>query len=225
MKTPIGRTSRDSKRGTQGSARPRSPPRRFVIGDTGVNIWGWPSRGGLITLDRVAPLDMDFLGLHPVELPRYRDDDQDAEDQLCQRLLALGAKWFDSEARRALVAGVAAQEDVEMDAVMLEGTPAPSTMERRWVQVAYPNGLEGGFWVAEFETSMFGWQERDNFVPENAELVHLARTMDEKARLLEKIGGKYYASLDEYDGAACLNAWKLKTSGEFGPLERQQHQR
>ena len=42
--------------------------------------------------------------------------------------------------------------------------------------------------------------------------------MDEKCGILRAIGGKYYATLDECDGEACLNVWTKKTKGEFGSL-------
>lgn len=56
-------------------------------------------------------------------------------------------------------------------------------------------------------------------MPGDAGRVYLAKTMAEKCAIVEKMGGKFYTSLTEYDGAACLNAWKEKTQGEHGPLE------
>jgi hypothetical protein len=42
--------------------------------------------------------------------------------------------------------------------------------------------------------------------------------MDDKCAILKNIGAKFFASLEEFEGAACLKAWAEKTAGEFGPL-------
>ncbi|KAK2600980.1 hypothetical protein N8I77_010468 [Diaporthe amygdali] len=200
--------------------RKPEPFERIVCLDNHLNIWGWPSRGGIIVLEHVNGLDFEFLGLDPVDPPMQRDPDQDAEDAFCQRLLLLGAKWFDSNQRHGFVAGVAADDDLAICALEAGQQPQLSLRERRWVSVAYPEpaGPEGGFWVAEFDTPTYGNHERHNLVPAEASLVHLARSMAEKCELLKRIGARYYTSLDVYDGAASLNAWKEKTVGEFGPL-------
>ncbi|KAI5460492.1 hypothetical protein BGZ63DRAFT_424997 [Mariannaea sp. PMI_226] len=192
---------------------------RIVFKVDGISIWGWPSRGGLIVLERVTALDFDFLCFDPVDLIMHRDTNQDAEDQLCQRLLLLGAKWFDSGQRQKFVAGVADDDDRDIIAIQAKERAPPSKMERRWVSVAHIP--EGGFWIVEFDTYMYGIQEKHNLVPGNAAQVQLARNMPEKAEILKRISAKFYASLDEYsedDGEACLNAWKTKSNGELGPL-------
>lgn len=71
----------------------RFPPTlRINFLDNEVDVWGWPSRGGVIVLRYVTAVDFDFLGLDPVDPPMLRDRDQDTEDVFCQRLLLLGAK-------------------------------------------------------------------------------------------------------------------------------------
>lgn len=72
--------------------------------------------------------------------------------------------------------------------------------------MAHPNGLDGGFWVAEFDTVMHGMQEKNNLLPGDAGKVLLAKTMDEKSEILKSMGGRFFASLEQYDDAACLNA-------------------
>jgi hypothetical protein len=126
-----------------------SPTMRIVFHTNGVNVWGWPSRGGVIVLERVTALDCDFLGLDPVDLPMLRDRDQDAEDALYQRLLLLGAKWFDSDARRDFIFGLMEDDDTDLTAVRAGEKPPPTATERRWVAVAYPDGRgpEGGVWA------------------------------------------------------------------------------
>lgn len=184
--------------------------RRIVFNDGTITIWGWPSRGGVIALERATALDFEFLGLDAVDLAMSRDADQDTEDALCQRLLLLGAKWLDSSRRRAFVAGVAEDDDRDISALDAGEEEPPNRMERRWVSVAFEPESKGGFWVADFDTAMRGMQEKHNLVPEGAARVQLARTMSEKVEILKRIGARFYASLDEYsagDGAACLNAW------------------
>lgn len=46
----------------------------------------------------------------------------------------------------------------------------------------------------------------------------LAKNMDEKCEILKQLGGRYLTSLEDYDGAGCLNAWNEKETGEVGPL-------
>jgi hypothetical protein len=66
-------------------------------------------------------------------------------------------------------------------------------------------------------------QEKHNLLPGNAVHVSLARTMEEKCVILKNLGGKFFASLDVYDGPSCLRAWQEKTQGEFGPLDQTQY--
>ncbi|KAK1777159.1 hypothetical protein QBC45DRAFT_443810 [Copromyces sp. CBS 386.78] len=140
-------------------------------------------------------------------------------------LLLLGAKWFDSDARRAFVFGLMDDDDRDLTAARTGQQPPPTAMERRWVAVAYPDGRGpeggGGLWVAEFDTVMYGFQEKENLAPGNVAQVQLARNMGEKVEILKRMRGKFYASLEEYghgDGKACINSWATKTTGEFGPL-------
>jgi hypothetical protein len=72
---------------------------RAKFTDDDIRIYAWPSRGGVIILDDAEAIDFEFLGLNPLDPPVERLDDQAAEDAFCQRLLLLGAKWWDSEAR------------------------------------------------------------------------------------------------------------------------------
>ena len=183
-----------------------------------ISVWGWPSRGGLIVLNHATSLDFDFLGLDPIHPPMRRDPNQEAEDRLCQRLLLLGAKWFDSRDRYGFVANVADDHDPTILALEAGEAQAPTKMERRWVSVGYPGELNGGLWVAEYDTVMYGMQEKYNLLPEGSIQVSLASTMDMKCEILKSIGAKFYTSLEQYDGAACLRAWEKKTTGEFGPL-------
>lgn len=48
--------------------------------------------------------------------------------------------------------------------------------------------------------------------------------MQEKCDILKSMGAKFYATLNEYDGLSCLNAWKTKTEGEIGPFVKTQYE-
>jgi len=61
-------------------------------------------------------VDFNFLGLDPVDPPMLGGRDQDTEDAFCQRLLLLGAKWFDSNERRGFIAGLAEDDDSDVEA-------------------------------------------------------------------------------------------------------------
>ncbi|KAK4206726.1 hypothetical protein QBC37DRAFT_356453 [Rhypophila decipiens] len=222
-----------AQRGQLGQWQPsQRPPRRFppttrlnFPNPNRVDVWGWPSRGGVIVLPRVCAVDFAFLGLDPIDPPLLRDRDQEREDLFCQSLLSLGAKWFDSDARRGFVAEAEdyADEDTLEDLQSAE-QPWPTLMERRWVSVAYPG--EGGLWIVEYDTAMYNGQwEEDNQVPEDAAQVQMARDMSQKVEILKRMkGARFYASAEEYErvggGKACLNWWVSKTAGEVGPLEK-----
>jgi hypothetical protein len=68
-----------------------------------------------------------------------------------------------------------------------------------------------------------GWKEKNNLAPDNAAEVPLTKTLDEKRENLKRSGDKFYTSLELHDGFTCLNVWKNKTEGEFGPLSRTVH--
>lgn len=87
---------------------PLNPSVRCNFNDTGVDIYAWPSRGGVIILGNAEAIDLEFLELNPLDPPAERLDDQTAEDEFCKRLLLLGAKWWDSELRYLVVSQVEA---------------------------------------------------------------------------------------------------------------------
>ncbi|KAL6229201.1 hypothetical protein BDW75DRAFT_250008 [Aspergillus navahoensis] len=172
------------------------PPRRdssterTEIGFDTIRIYAWPSRGGVI-----VPTNANI-----------RDRDQDAEDKVCKQLLYLGATWYDSKVRFKLVA-----------AVLDGGREARNNLA---IKAGWPS--TGGLWVVEFgnprledvmsEVDGDGVYEVD-YVGGCA-AVMLARDMDERCEILRSLGGRFYASLMEYDGDGCLKAWEVKRIGE-----------
>jgi hypothetical protein len=196
-------------------------------GESSMDLWGWPSRGSLIVLRPASALDFAFLGLSPTDPASYtsRDRDQASDDDFCRRLLLLGAKWSDSYERYKFVCRVADNEEVETQALEDGEQPSPSKMERRWLSIAWTTGSMpkeevgiDGFWLAEYETSMWGWEARGNFVPPETAREALAMNMNQKCEILKGLGAKFYRKPEDYDGVACIIAWTSKESGEFGPL-------
>lgn len=98
--------------------------------------------------------------------------------------------------------------------------PSPSPLIDRTVisQHSVSLRLDGGLWVAEFDTVGYGISEKHNLLPSDAGRVLLARTMGHKCAILKSMGARFFASLEVYEGAVCLKAWAEKTQGEFGPL-------
>ncbi|KIN06803.1 hypothetical protein OIDMADRAFT_173992 [Oidiodendron maius Zn] len=198
--------------------RPNRPMRRIAFLRNTVSAWAWPSRGGLIVLERLTPVDLDFLGLGPLRLLIERDPDQDAEDCFCQQLLHLGAKWFDSVERCQFVGGVAGEDERCVDDLVAGVEEPLTTMERQWVCVGITSNE--GLWVAEYDTPLPFVKDKHNLEPHDSAKVLLARTMDERCSILKGMGAKFYETIEQYDGMACLRAWEKKTTGEIGPFKQ-----
>lgn len=207
--------------------RPRKPVlpiERTVTTIDGLWIYGWPSKGGLIVLSHPTRVDFDYLGWDYLDPPRKRDPDQDAEDKVCKMLLRLGATWYDSLSRYKLLAGAAHNVPGARAQFLNDGVPAATTVESLWVRVGWPS--TGGLWVAEFIHYAFSevvddsvrWDMQDTLYANAAGQIVLAKDMDERCEILKRLSGRFYASLDDYDGNGCLKAWEQKTTGEVGPL-------
>lgn len=201
-----------------GVLQSNNPAKRTVDLENSISLWSWPSRGGLIVLEHATALDFDFLGFDHLNPPMRRDSDQPTEDEFCQGLLQLGARWFDSRQRYGFVANVEDENGPEISATENGLAKSPTVMERRWVSVGYPSDLNGGLWVAEYEIPMYGVRDKDNLLPGEALRVALAKTMGMKCEIIKATGGRFFTNLEEYDGLGCLKAWKRKSDGEFGPL-------
>lgn len=202
---------------------PYDPSVRTVFTDIDAIIFAWPSRGGVIILDAAEAIDLEFLGFNPLEPPLNRLDDQAAEDQFCQLLLLLGAKWWDSEARFSLVsameAGTAGNFRVD-NALYIDDQPPPTMREKRLIKAGWPS-TGGGVWIAEFDTTWAGVDEEDSLLPDDEEIgrLKMARTMDERCGLLkDRFRATFYGDLKDYKGYGFFNSWDSKVSGEVGTL-------
>lgn len=94
----------------------------------------------------------------------------------------------------------------------------PTRLERRWVRVAWPSHTPGALCVLACEKLIMGRAGGENLMPKHYGLVSLARTMDERCTVLQRLGGTMYSSIDEYQGPIFLKAWEENHQGEKGPL-------
>ena len=199
---------------------PPPPPTervRLLEGIISVSIWGWPSRGGLIVLERAGPIEFDHLGLDRFQLTLDRSSKQDEEDEFCQKLLHLGARWFDSRERYYFISDIADDDEAAFESIVRGEEPYPSKKECRWASVGIE---EEGFWVLEYDQVFNGGIEKQNLLPGSACQICLARTMEEKCEMLKQMGATFYKSITDYHGSACINDWQTRVRGEFGPLVR-----
>ncbi|USW56615.1 hypothetical protein Slin15195_G099340 [Septoria linicola] len=128
-----------------------------------------------------------------------RDTDQAVEDIWCQRLLTLGAQWFESQQRYECIDDFLHGEDNS-----LNDQPLPTAMELGWFSVGIASN---GFWVAEYHQRQSPRDATGRAFRVEARQVQLARTMEEKCEILQLMGATFYRSIDDYDGFGCLNAW------------------
>ncbi|KAL8725104.1 MAG: hypothetical protein Q9181_006539 [Wetmoreana brouardii] len=205
-----------------GPTYPYDSSLRTCFTDDNASIYAWPSRGGVIILDDAEAIDFEYLGLNPLDPPLARHDDQSAEDVFCQRLLTLGAKWWDSQARYSIVSqieqGARGIERVHT-AFKVDKQPPPTMREKRLIKVGWPS--TGGVWVVEFDTTWAGVDEEENLLPWDEDLgrLRMTRTMDERCAMLrDRFKGTFYTHLREYRGYGLFNDWEVKMTGEVGPL-------
>ncbi|KAI4247153.1 MAG: hypothetical protein LQ352_006204 [Teloschistes flavicans] len=214
----------NSPRGTIvcGPSYPYDSNQRTCFTDDRAKIFAWPSRGGIVVLDEAEAIDYEFLGLDPLDPPMKRLTDDSEEDAFCQRLLLLGAKWWDSEARYSIVLEIeiGAQEGCRVDsAFVLSKQPPPTMREKRLIKAGWPS--TGGVWISEFDTTWAGVDEEENLIDwdENLGRLRMTRTMDERCTMLRhRFRGTFYPDLKTYRGYGFFNAWEEKELGEVGPL-------
>lgn len=194
--------------------------RTSLDGDT-VTLTGWPSRGGIVVLENATPPDFDFLQLDALDPPLRRDASQAAEDKFCQGLLHLGATWWDSEKRQQFVRRLEYGDEEAHDAVEADEDLRPTRRERGWVRVAWPSDPPGALCVLACEKIIMGRAGDESMIPRHAGLISLARTMDERGTVLQRLGGTMYANIDDYSGPTFLKAWDEDHQGERGPLVKE----
>lgn len=186
-------------------------------------IYGYPSKGGVIVLENATIPDFEFLNLSRIHPPKTRVPDSQSEDEFCQKMLLLGAKWYDSLSRFYFLKRVDRNDPDAacIDAIEEEREPAPTERERTWVSVAWPS-IGGGMVVAEWNTVMWGYgKDDDRFLPyEELGRLSLCKDMDEKAVVLKEwFEGKGFQNVGEYVGNGWIRSWDGKESGEHGDMQ------
>jgi hypothetical protein len=71
-----------------GDSGPRGPERRYRFSygyGPGVDVYGWPSKGGIYTLHNCLGVELEFLGFDRFDLPRDLVEPQSEEDEHCDR--------------------------------------------------------------------------------------------------------------------------------------------
>jgi hypothetical protein len=184
-----------------------------------VNLYGWPSRGGVIVLENATPPDFDFLELDNLDPPLRRNPDQSAEDEFCQKLLRLGATWWDSEKRRRFLSDLEYGCTGDLDTIRKDETLWPTRRECGWVRVAWPSEPAGALCVLACEKPVMGRTGKEKMRPRYHGVISLARTMDERCVVLQRLGGTMYACVEDYHSdLTFIKAWEQNHAGEKGPL-------
>ena len=158
----------------------------------------------------------------------------DEEDTFCQRLLLLGAKWWDSEKRYQFVDGFGPGVQPLVEDVEEGRVEEPTLRERGSVKVGCESAAgapfnpskvnasgSGGLWVLDCDTNLMAILEEENLVPADAARVKLASSIEERCEILKRMGAKFYTGLEHCEGESTfLRAWGWKWEGEIGPLKK-----
>jgi hypothetical protein len=159
-----------------GPSLPFDGLRRCVFETEGCTIYAWPCRGGTVIKENADIVDMAFLGFDRFSPPTHRfpSDEQAKEDEFARELLKTGGKLWANQRRFAQV-GMGWEE--------AEG-------EERMCR--FFGWERGGVWALCFDVD-------DEEQPEAGRL-KLAVTMEERCRILEKLGARFFADPKECEG-------------------------
>lgn len=177
--------------------------RRTCLDQDTITLQGWPSRGGIIVMENATPPDFNFLRLDSLDPPLRRDFDQIAEAAFCQALLRLGATWWDSEARRDFVRKIENGDGEAFDPLNADENLAHTCRECGWVRIAWPLQPSGALCVLSRDKVVVRRSADITLRPRHYGVVSLARTMDERYTLLQRLMGIVYARIDDYQGQLC----------------------
>ena len=149
-------------------------PRSCFGFEKGAQVLGWPSTGGIYVLDSCDGVELDFLGLDRFNTTQRSADPAD-EDAHCTRMRKLGATWWSSQGKWELstIGGGEARRG-----------PPP---DPKFIMAGWPDS--GGVWV--LSTTRNGARSK------GVGCVANARDMDERCRLLEKLGAIFYQTPED----------------------------
>ena len=144
--------------------------KRLTFGRGGCTVFGWPSSGGMLRKS-VDAVELEYLGLDRFQ-ESTRSQTPAEEDAFCQKMRKLGAKWWRNEEHYFDVL-LGELEMTEEEAVQLEvGWPAA-----------------GGVWVLRSQSK--------RTLPKDIGQIHMALNMEERCRVIEKLGGKFYVNPED----------------------------
>lgn len=167
-----------------GRTDPRNERFRARFGSSGAYLEGLPACGGLYTLTPTG-VELDFLGIdrfHSVERPTDGRGERGAaeEEAFCDKLRLLGAEWIPNTYAQLKES---TQEDIYL-MVGWEPLPGSSLAE---VKAEDVSGC--GVWVLKVS-------ERESYNKEIG-MVRYARSMEERCRILERLGATFYKNPKE----------------------------
>lgn len=135
-------------------------------------------------------VELQYLGLDPLNVPMTRFEDQGDEDEFCRRLKKIGGKWWKSEQR---------WQDVSLGKWWVG--ERPNKEEKREVYVGWPEG--GGLLVLEGE---------ENEMVVETGMLRMVRGMEDRCQVLrDKLAAVFYEGPDTYAGFNKLGPSVLKS--------------
>nr|OQO21893.1 hypothetical protein B0A51_10985 [Rachicladosporium sp. CCFEE 5018] len=155
----------EDHRTSQPAPVPRGVAQRTIFGSRGCNIYGYPSSGGIL-LKEADVLDLLHLSLSRSEVCECSSDPNE-EDEFCDRLRRIGAKWWVSKRDWANATIGARESTEEEEKVVVYGWPAEGA----------------GVWVLRYGS------ERD--VPDDFGRLRLALTMEERVAMMREYGAEF----------------------------------
>lgn len=145
-------------------------------------VRGWPSTGGIYILEDCDGVELGFVGLDRFGFGFHstlRSWDSVEEDAHCAKMWLLGATWWRSERAYA---------EKHLPELNPEGP------DKKTVVVGWPSGPDGGAGVWVLRTTY------DEGVQKGVGRVKNAGSMDERCRVIERLGGVFYARPEECPG-------------------------
>ncbi|ETS03818.1 hypothetical protein M419DRAFT_74787 [Trichoderma reesei RUT C-30] len=139
----------------------------------GALVQGWPSKGGVYMLEDCVGIELDFLKLdrfRKTPQPDPSGPDAAAEEEAhCNRMLQLGAIWWESG-------------EEWLVRKLMEPNEPDLRRAKRFIKVGWP--AAGGVWVLDLK--------EDDAITRDAGIIHNAHDMEERCRLIEQLGGVFY---------------------------------
>ncbi|KAL8666189.1 MAG: hypothetical protein Q9202_001696 [Teloschistes flavicans] len=142
---------------------------RTEFGGGSTTVRGFPSAGGMYLLRGAGPVELEFLSLDRFhETPRSNNAVE--EDAFCQKMRAIGARWFEYEE----------EEDKKPPLEYRDGKRVGRT--QLWLGWS----ANGGVWVLEideYEGARKGIGGR----------IRNAKNMEERCKFIEMLGGAFFS--------------------------------